>query len=196
MRKDSEKFLQIVLDAYKRSNSYELRIQTEDAENIPNIDFVIDEILKDLKRHGCIAESSMSDITGNVNVYLTTDGIVYFEEKTKKANENSNTYINSTVQNVTNYGGTNTITQNNNSIDIYLIRKMVLEIKEEIKGSSKELTEDLDIILEDIEAGHSTPKRIQNWINNISTYISIAAVAAPVVTSALPKLIDYLKNFI
>lgn len=196
MKKDSEKFLQIVLDAHKRLNSYQLQFQTEDFVNIPNIDFVIGDILRDLKIYNCIGEHSMCDITGTITIYLTSDGVEYFDEKANKASENGNTYINSTIQNVTNYGGTNTVIQNNNSIDTEIVKKMVLEIKEEIRGNNKELAEDLDIILEDIKGGHSTPKRIQNWINNISTYISIATVAAPVVTSALPKLIDYLKNFI
>ncbi len=196
MKKDSEKFLQIVLDAHKRLSSYQLQLQIEEFESIPNIIFVIGDILKDLKLHNCIGEHSMMDLSGNITIFLTTDGIEYFEEKTKKANENSNTYINSNIQNISNYGGTNTVVQNNNSIDVELIKKMIIEIKEEIKESNKELAEDLDIILEDIEAGHSTPKRIQNWINNISAYISLGSAVAPVVIAALPKLIDYLKNFI
>ncbi len=196
MKKDSEKFLQIVLDAYKRLNSYQLQFQIEEFEGIPNIDFAIGDILRELKLHSCIGEHSMMDIIGNITIYLTTDGVEYFDEKENRTSENSYTYINSTVQNVSNYGGINTIIQNNNSVDLELIKKMVSEIKEEIKERNKELAEDLDIILEDIEAGHSTPKRIQNWINNISTYISLGSVAAPAVTVALPKLIDYLKKFI
>lgn len=79
MRKDSEIFLKKAL-AYRDEmgkDSFELNIKY--FSEIPNIVTAIRDILNDLKWNNCISsKSEVCDLEGNIALYITLDGILYF----------------------------------------------------------------------------------------------------------------------
>lgn len=81
MRKDSEMFLKKVL-VYRNEmgkDSFELNIKH--FSEIPNIVTVIGDILNDLKWNNCISsQSEICDLEGDIALYLTLDGILYFDD--------------------------------------------------------------------------------------------------------------------
>jgi len=81
LRKDSEKFLEIVLKKREEIGEDALRFGLEDFSAIPNIQMNIKTILDDLKIHGCISQNSSMFISGEMDIYLTMEGIEYFRDK-------------------------------------------------------------------------------------------------------------------
>jgi len=81
LRKDSEKFLEIVLKKREETGEDALNFGTEDFREIPNIQMNIGTILDDLKIHGCIGDNSLKNVIGEIKIYLTLEGIGYFKNK-------------------------------------------------------------------------------------------------------------------
>lgn len=81
LRKDSEKFLEIVLREREKIGEDALSFGLEDFKEIPNIQMNIKSILDDLKIHGCISDNSSMYVTGEMDIYLTIEGIEYFKDK-------------------------------------------------------------------------------------------------------------------
>ena len=81
LRKDSEKFLEIVLREREKIGEDALSFGLEDFKEIPNIQMNTKTILDDLKVHGCISDNSSMYVTGEMDIYLTMEGIEYFKDK-------------------------------------------------------------------------------------------------------------------
>ena len=88
LRKDSEKFLKIVLEKRKENGSDIITCTLDMFSEIPNIEFNVGNIMDDLKLHNCISGNSTVFISGEVQVILTIDGIEYFKEKEIQMREN------------------------------------------------------------------------------------------------------------
>lgn len=88
LRKDSEKFLKIVLQKREENGSDILTCALDIFSEIPNIEFNVGNIMDDLKVHNCISSNSTVFISGEVQVILTTDGIEYFKDKEMQMREN------------------------------------------------------------------------------------------------------------
>ena len=88
LRKDSEKFLKIVLEKRKENGSDIITCTLDIFNEIPNIEFNVGNIMDDLKLHNCISGNSTVFISGEVQVILTIDGIEYFKEKEIQMKEN------------------------------------------------------------------------------------------------------------
>ena len=88
LRKDSEKFLKIVLEKRKENGSDIITCTLDIFNEIPNIEFNVGNIMDDLKLHNCISGNSTVFISGEVQVILTIDGIEYFKEKEIQMREN------------------------------------------------------------------------------------------------------------
>ena len=88
LRKDSEKFLKIVLEKRKENGSDIITCTLDIFNEIPNIEFNVGNIMDDLKLHNCISGNSTVFISGEVQVILTIDGIEYFNEKEIQMREN------------------------------------------------------------------------------------------------------------
>ena len=99
LRKDSEKFLEIVLKKREEIGKDALSFGLEDFCEIPNIQMNIRTILDDLKIHGCISDNSSMFISGEMYIYLTMEGIEYFKDKER---ENQ---IEQMSSNITNFYG-------------------------------------------------------------------------------------------
>ena len=88
LRKDSEKFLKIVLGKREENGSDIVTCTLDMFSEIPNIEFNVGNIMDDLKLHNCISSNSTVFISGEVQVILTIDGIEYFKEKEIQMKEN------------------------------------------------------------------------------------------------------------
>ena len=88
LRKDSEKFLKIVLEKREENGSDIVTCTLDMFSEIPNIEFNVGNIMDDLKLHNCISGNSTVFISGEVQVILTIDGIEYFKEKEIQMREN------------------------------------------------------------------------------------------------------------
>ena len=99
LRKDSEKFLEIVLRKREKIGEDALSFGLEDFKEIPNIQMNIKTILDDLKIHGCISDNSSMYVTGEMDIYLTMEGIEYFKDK-ERVNQ-----LEQMSSNVTNFYG-------------------------------------------------------------------------------------------
>ena len=88
LRKDSEKFLKIVLEKREENGSDIVTCTLDMFSEIPNIEFNVGNIMDDLKLHNCISSNSTVFISGEVQVILTIDGIEYFKEKEIQMKEN------------------------------------------------------------------------------------------------------------
>ena len=73
LRKDSEKFLKIVLEKRKENGSDIITCTLDIFNEIPNIEFNVGNIMDDLKLHNCISGNSTVFISGEVQVILTID---------------------------------------------------------------------------------------------------------------------------
>lgn len=81
MRKDSEMFLKKVLVYRNEMGKDSFEINIKYFSEIPNIVTVIGDILNDLKWNNCISsKSEVCDLEGNIALYLTLDGILYFND--------------------------------------------------------------------------------------------------------------------
>ncbi len=65
-------------------NTDYIKTKASDFEDIPNIYMNQSDILKDLKLNNCVSDVSNIDIIGKMNLYLTQDGIDYFDDKKKE----------------------------------------------------------------------------------------------------------------
>jgi len=81
MRKDSKYLLRKILEYREEICKDYFAYSCKNLDKIPNINFVISDILEDLISNNCIAgKSKILDLEGNIFVYLTLDGIKYFDK--------------------------------------------------------------------------------------------------------------------
>lgn len=79
MTKDAEKLLKYIVDKSKtQNNSVKVDVLIDDIENIPNIRFAKNKLLHELEEADVISGCDTSE-HGEVQVYLTTDGLEYFD---------------------------------------------------------------------------------------------------------------------
>ena len=86
MTKDAQKLLRHIIDGAKSQNSATVEIDISKIDNIPNIEFAQKRLLNELEAVGVIS-GYQANILGEVFVYLTSDGLEYFDDlgKDKKS---------------------------------------------------------------------------------------------------------------
>ena len=165
LRKDSEKFLEIVLRKREKIGEDALSFGLEDFKEIPNIQMNIKTILDDLKIHGCISDNSSMYVTGEMDIYLTMEGIEYFKDK-ERVNQ-----LEQMSSNVTNFYGpvnnmqmqqgtvnsTQTQTISTESVDFDKVAEFVEKIKK------------YDSLLEDEYGEQAT--EVREKLNEISSLV-------------------------
>lgn len=61
----------------------------------------------------------------------------------------------------------------------------------------KSIKQELEAIKQEIKTNNASPKRIQEWINNLSSYVTIgSAICSPAVGNFITKIINMLKELI
>ena len=199
LRKDSEKFLKIVLEKRKENGSDIITCTLDIFNEIPNIEFNVGNIMDDLKLHNCISGNSTVFISGEVQVILTIDGIEYFKEKEIQMRENQRITNNTNnfygeVTGVQIQQGTVNSSQSQ-SVNQGFHYAEVAEINEKIKKydsflddeygeNALEIRNKIDEI-EDLVQKKENPSRIKTLlsdIKNLSIGVTGSLIASGIVT--------------
>lgn len=133
MTKDAEKVLKFITDRAKETGSSDVYFIAREIQNIPNIDFVYSKLIDELKRMNMISNCMMF-CGDQVRVWLTTDGLEYFDT-TNKITRSEGTYMNVFTGNASNIQiqqGNVCSTQNQtlgDGIEYDKIKQVIEEIK-------------------------------------------------------------------
>ena len=79
MSKDAQKLLKHIIDESKSQNSATVEIDINKIKNIPNIKFALKKLLNELETAEVIS-GYQENILGEIFVYLTSDGLEYFDD--------------------------------------------------------------------------------------------------------------------
>lgn len=199
LRKDSEKFLKIVLEKRKENGSDIITCTLDIFNEIPNIEFNVGNIMDDLKLHNCISGNSTVFISGEVQVILTIDGIEYFKEKEIQMRENQRITNNTNnfygeVTGVQIQQGTVNSSQSqsvNQGFDYAEVAEIIQKIKkydsfldDEYGENALEIRNKIDEI-EDLVQKKENPSRIKTLlsdIKNLSIGVTGSLIASGIVT--------------
>ena len=199
LRKDSEKFLKIVLEKRKENGSDIITCTLDIFNEIPNIEFNVENIMDDLKLHNCISGNSTVFISGEVQVILTIDGIEYFKEKEIQMRENQRITNNTNnfygeVTGVQIQQGTVNSSQSqsvNQGFDYAEVAEIIQKIKkydsfldDEYGENALEIRNKIDEI-EDLVQKKENPSRIKTLlsdIKNLSIGVTGSLIASGIVT--------------
>lgn len=199
LRKDSEKFLKIVLEKRKGNGSDIITCTLDIFNEIPNIEFNVGNIMDDLKLHNCISGNSTVFISGEVQVILTIDGIEYFKEKEIQMRENQRITNNTNnfygeVTGVQIQQGTVNSSQSqsvNQEFDYAEVAEIIQKIKkydsfldDEYGENALEIRNKIDEI-EDLVQKKENPSRIKTLlsdIKNLSIGVTGSLIASGIVT--------------
>lgn len=199
LRKDSEKFLKIVLEKRKENGSDIITCTLDIFNEIPNIEFNVGNIMDDLKLHNCISGNSTVFISGEVQVILTIDGIEYFKEKEIQMRENQRITNNTNnfygeVTGVQIQQGTVNSSQSqsvNQGFDYAEVAEIIEKIKkydsfldDEYGENALEIRNKIDEI-EDLVQKKKNPSRIKTLlsdIKNLSIGVTGSLIASGIVT--------------
>ncbi len=199
LRKDSEKFLKIVLEKREENGSDIVTCTLDMFSEIPNIEFNVGNIMDDLKLHNCISSNSIVFISGEVQVILTIDGIEYFKEKEIQMKENQRITNNTNnfygeVTGVQIQQGTVNSSQSqsvNQGFDYAEVAEIIQKIKkydslldDEYGENALEMRNKIDEI-EDLVQKEENPSRIKallNDIKNLSIGVAGSLIASGIVT--------------
>ena len=199
LRKDSEKFLKIVLEKRKENGSDIITCTLDIFNEIPNIEFNVGNIMDDLKLHNCISGNSTVFISGEVQVILTIDGIEYFKEKEIQMRENQRITNNTNnfygeVTGVQIQQGTVNSSQSqsvNQGFDYAEVAEIIEKIKkydsfldDEYGENALEMRNKIDEIeyLVQKEENPSRIKALLNDIKNLSIGVAGSLIASGIVT--------------
>lgn len=168
----------------------------EDFKEIPNIHMNIKTILDDLKIHGCISDNSSMYVTGEIDIYLTMEGIEYFKDK-ERMNQ-----LEQMSSNVTNFYGpvnnmqmqqgtvNSTQTISTESVDFDKVAEFVEKIKkydslleDEYGEQATEVREKLDEILSLVQKKENTGriKSLLIELKNLSVGVGGSLIATGIV---------------
>ena len=199
LRKDSEKFLKIVLEKRKENGSDIITCTLDIFNEIQNIEFNVGNIMDDLKLHNCISGNSTVFISGEVQVILTIDGIEYFKEKEIQMRENQRITNNTNnfygeVTGVQIQQGTVNSSQSqsvNQGFDYAEVAEIIEKIKkydsfldDEYGENALEIRNKIDEI-EDLVQKKENPSRIKTLlsdIKNLSIGVTGSLIASGIVT--------------
>lgn len=88
----------------------------------------------------------------------------------------------------------------NQMFDFSDIIKEVVKFENMLDSKNKldiSIKQELEVIKQEIKTNNASPKRIQEWINNLSSYVTIgSAICSPAVGNFITKIINMLKDLI
>ena len=207
MLKTSEKLLKIALEKYRKTNNSVVELEYNEYSEIAGIEGSIEDVLDDLIRNGMIGSVSKKTLNAEMgfSIYLTLDGIEYFNNpKHSDNNGNSimqqNTYNNCNIQEI--IGNNNTVIQNNQQNDIRQLRDLISDFLNLENVNNDDLKDELQAIVEDIDEGKIGEKQAGRWWNRlskISDVITIGTVACKLLPEAqakLPMILDCIQHIL
>lgn len=164
MTKDAKKMLKYIVDEAKSKNSTTVEVDINKINNIPNIRFAKKKLLDELELVGTIS-GYKENILGEVFVYLTSDGLEYFDDLEENKESSS------IVLNVS--GGQVNIANKNGSIDAVINDKFnerdaLLEPEYKSKKGIKEMDLSLNKNREKVFISYSmTSDHHMKWIEEL-----------------------------
>ena len=198
LRKDGEKFLEIVLKKREETGEDTIRCKLDDFSAIPNISMNIKSILDDLKIHGCIGDNSSISVSGGMTIYLTMEGIEYFRDKERinqgmQMGNNTNNFYgpvsNMQIQQGT-INSTQTQTTSSETVDFEKVSEFVAKIKkydahfeDEYGEQATEVREKIDEISSLVQKKEN-PGKIKSLLlelKNLSVGITGSLIATGIV---------------
>lgn len=205
MFKTSEQLLKIAVEKYKKTNNTVVELERKEYSGIVGIDGNIEDVLDDLIRNSMIGSMSKRtlNIIGGFKLFLTLDGIEYFNNP--KPNENGgkpvvqqNTYNNCNIQEI--IGNNNTVIQNNQQNDIKLLRDLISDFLNTQNVNNDDLKDELQSIVEDIDEGRTGEKQAGRWWNRLSKISDVVTIGTaacnllPVAQENLPAILDFIHH--
>ena len=195
LRKDSEKFLEIVLREREKIGEDALSFGLEDFKEIPNIQMNIKTILDDLKIHGCISDNSSMYVTGEMDIYLTMEGIEYFKDKkgVEQMSSNVNNFygpVNNMQMQQGTINSTQTQTITTESVDFDKVAEFVEKVKkydplleDEYGEQATEVREKLDEISSLVQKKENTGriKSLLIELKNLSVGVGGSLIATGII---------------
>ena len=199
MLKDSKKLLEIALRKYKETNNPEVTITYDECSEIINAFYVVPKIIEELKENGLISVYSSLSINNTISLYLTRDGVEYFDnlepdESMASVINQTYYYQNCNVQN--NTGNNNINTQNIQENDIDKLKTMVLDFLNTQNIQDNELKDEMQSIVEDIEDKKISAKQRERWwnrLNKLSVIATLGTTACQLAPMAQGKLEEILQ---
>lgn len=91
MRKDSELLLRKALQYKDRTGENSFELDLSYFSEIPNVEVEIEDIFEELKSEQCISKKS-TIFENTIKIYLTLDGITYFDNKDKEKKQDGIIY--------------------------------------------------------------------------------------------------------
>lgn len=189
LSKDAEIVLKIAIEKYnkEKGNMEQITIYENDVDR--KISINMKGILNELICNKYISKNSFDTMNSGTTIFLTNEGLDYFNNKENNAIP--------FAFNITNISGDNNIVTNgnnntiNNNITIDKIDEIIKEIETKNYYNNEELKETIEEIkelLENKNTGSKTWSRISKTLTNLSTAITIAG--APETIIGLTNLIN------
>lgn len=200
MSKDAERLLKYIVDEAGKLNITAIRFNVKEVKNIPNINFGIPKLLSELKVCGML-NSYIIVLGGYVEVYLTTDGMEYFDEKEKVEMENKNSMIFNISGGQVNVAKDNATVNavQNNSVSKSELDNIIKNIMDNLSDLRKEdvdgIEDVIDMAREELTKPEPKSNRLRNCLTLIAPMITIAN-GIPALATNLQKLQDFIIQYI
>lgn len=138
MRKDSELLLRKALQYKDKTGEVSFELDLSYFSEIPNVEVEIEDIFAELKSKQCISKKS-TIFENTIKIYLTLDGITYFDNEDKEKPQGNIIYINGEQINIATDNAMVTAKQFNDKMDVQKrnIPKTIVVEENKYKGSTK-----------------------------------------------------------
>lgn len=200
MTRDAEKLLKYIVDKSNKDNNTKVSIEIGELENIPNIRIVKNKLLAELQAEGTISEYK-ENILGELFVYLTTDGLEYFDGKKQRDMMSGNGMIINMSGGQFNFAKDNAIinaTQNNgvNSKELDDIIKGIMENLADLeKEDADEIVDIVEMVKNEVVKSEPKVSRLRNCLSLIAPMLTIAN-GIPTLATNLYELQEFVMQCI
>lgn len=200
MTKDAEKLLKIFVDCAKELDVTAVAVNLKEIQSIPNLVTSSKTLCEELKMYGYISNYIMF-LGGKVNVYLTTDGLEYFEEKLGNRITNKDNMIinvNGGQVNIAKDNANIIATQNNgiNGNELDNILKGIMDNLSSLqKEDADEIIDVVEMVKEELIKTEPKISRLKNCLALIAPMFTIAN-GVPALANNLQKLQDFILQYI
>lgn len=201
MTKDAEKLLRFLVDTAKEQNAEAICIHINEISDIPNIHMSRKALCEELKNNNCVSKYYLNS-GGEIDFYLTTDGLEYFEEKEGRGrmeeNKNVAIHVHGGQVNLASGNAVINATQNNgvNPKELNDIVNGILGSLSELdREKADEVTDIVEMAKEELERPEPRKGRLKSCITLIAPMFTIAN-GIPTLAENLHRLYDFILAYI
>ena len=201
MTKDAEQLLRFLVDTAKEQNAEAICIHINEISDIPNIHMSRKALCEELKNNNCVSKYYLNS-GGEIDFYLTTDGLEYFEEKEGRGrmeeNKNVAIHVHGGQVNLASGNAVINATQNNgvNPKELNDIVNGILGSLSELdREKADEVTDIVEMAKEELERPEPRKGRLKSCITLIAPMFTIAN-GIPTLAENLHRLYDFILAYI